>query len=242
MGASTSKVLSDIGSLIGNAVAAPFKSVFSRSCENVCEGIWDVVCFIEHICILDLIRFLLACCLCYICLVFLYLVYKLGICQCLAKSLCKMCWGACETYFFTLEYMCSFCWHKIRYTRRVYRGRQRARRRFLRDVESGYISPSLYRDEDIYDEFGSTLSRKRKLYREDTRRRKRRKRRRNYGNRVRLRRGSVSVRLSGRSRRRRRRYPSKSFRSSRNLSRCRKNESINIKKSKLSRSRDHHES
>ncbi|XP_074311220.1 uncharacterized protein LOC141647081 [Silene latifolia] len=199
MGASTSKALSDIGSVIANAVTAPIKSIFGRSCQNICGGMWDVVCFIEHICILDTFRFLLACCLCYICLVFLYLFYKLGLCQCITKSLCKMCWAACETYWFTLDSVCCYCWHKIRYTRRVYRGRQRRQRQLSRDIELGYISPSPSEREDIYDEFGSTLGPKRKSYRERTRRR-----RRNHGGSVRLRRGQVSLHLSGRSRRRRR--------------------------------------
>ncbi|KAL9236503.1 hypothetical protein vseg_011165 [Gypsophila vaccaria] len=219
MGASTSKVISDIGSVIGNVVAAPFKSIVGRSCENVCGGMWDVVCFIEHICVFDLIRFLLACCLGYICLVFLYLVYKLGICQCLARSLCKMCWAACETYWFTLEYVCCYCWRKVRYTRRVYRGRQRIRRRMRRDIESGYISPFSSGDEDVYDEFGSNVDVHRMSYQEGTRRKRKRRRRRRrfHGSSVRLRRGQVLSRLSGRSGGARRRYRSKHFRSRRRL-------------------------
>ena len=43
------------------------KNVYTICCRDVCEGIWDVVCFIGHICIADLVKFLLVCCLSYIC-------------------------------------------------------------------------------------------------------------------------------------------------------------------------------
>lgn len=182
MGASVSKAANDVGSVIGNALAAPLKSIFGRSCEDVCAGIWDVVCFIEHICVPDLIKFLLVCGLCYICLVFLYLLFKLGVCQCAVRSLWKICCSACETYCLTLDFICCFCWRKIRYTKRVYRGRHRhLRRQLSRDVELGYNSTS---DE------GKNVLRKRKN--------------RHYKN-VRLKKGQVSVHLGGRSRGGRRR-------------------------------------
>ncbi|KAK9674255.1 hypothetical protein RND81_12G221500 [Saponaria officinalis] len=186
--------------------------------RDVCGGMWDVVYFIEHICILDLIRFLLACCICYICLVFLYLLFKLGLCQCLARSFCKMCWAACETYWFTLEYVCCYCWRKIRHTKRVYRGRQRIRRQLSRDIELGYISSSPSGVEDFYDAFDSNLDVIRKSYLGRGNGRGRR-RRRFQGNSVRLRRGKLLGRLNGRSRRGRRRDRSKHFHSRRCLDR-----------------------
>ncbi|XP_056688891.1 uncharacterized protein [Spinacia oleracea] len=235
MGNSTSKVLSDIGSLIGNVIATPFKSVFGRSCQDVCDGRWDVVCFVEHICVADLVKFLLACCLLYICLIFVYLLYKLGLCQCIAKTLCKLCWAVCETSCLTLDYICCFCWHKIRYTKRVYRGRRRRLRRQLsRDVELGYISTSSSSADEGggFNDYGSSLGRKRKSWRET-----RRRRRMNHGKSVRLKKGQVSVHLKGKSRRRRRRRRRDQVMNEVQMSSLRKSRRSNTMKFKKQRTR-----
>ncbi|KMS97121.1 hypothetical protein BVRB_7g177870 [Beta vulgaris subsp. vulgaris] len=201
MGSSTSKVLGDVGSAIASALATPFKSILGRSCKDVCVGIWDVVCFIEHICIADLVKFLLVCCLSYLCLVFLYLLYKLGLCQCVTKILCKMCWAACETSWLTLDYVCCFCWHKIRHTKRVYRGRRgRLYRQPSMDVELGCInSISASTDESVFYDHRSSLGTKRKSCREV-----RRRRRLHHGKSLKLKKGEVSVHFQGKSHRRRR--------------------------------------
>ncbi|GMH14136.1 hypothetical protein Nepgr_015977 [Nepenthes gracilis] len=159
MGGALSNAANSVGSVIGNALAAPFKSVFNRSCEDICSGAWDVACFIEHICITDMVRLLLIFILCYITFVFFYLLFKLGICQCIARSLCKMCWGACEAYCFLLQYITCSCWHKIKNTKRVYRGH----RHRYRDVESGYIPTD---ESSFFDHGTSALVRKRKSLRE----------------------------------------------------------------------------
>ncbi|KAL2921923.1 Protein HAPLESS 2 [Bienertia sinuspersici] len=202
MGNSTSKVVNDVGSFIGTALAAPFKSLLGRSCQDVCVGIWDVVCFIEHICIADLVKFLLVCCLSYICLVFLYMLYKLGLCQCIAKTSCKMCWATCESSCLALDYICCFCWHKIRYTKRVYRGRQRHRRHqhLSGDVEMGYARPIYASSADnssvtyCKDVGSSVVGRKRKC-----RRKRRRRRKMKDGKSVRMNKRQLSVHLKGRS-------------------------------------------
>lgn len=86
---------------------------------------------------------------------FFYLLFKLGICQCIGRSLCKMCWAACETYWFALEDVTCFLWHKLKNTERINR-----RRRF-RDIERGY-SESDFSDNYPYLSHG----RKRKSLRE----------------------------------------------------------------------------
>ncbi|XP_058227721.1 uncharacterized protein LOC131336083 isoform X2 [Rhododendron vialii] len=136
MGAAISKGAKGIGTLLGNAVVAPIKSVFGGSCEGVCPGIWDITCFIEHLCVSNLLKLLMVLGLCYIILLVFYLMFQVGICQCIARSLCKMCWAACQTYWFLFEYITCFVWHKLKNTNRV----NRRRRRCFRDVEVGCSS------------------------------------------------------------------------------------------------------
>jgi hypothetical protein len=93
-------------------------------------------------------------------LLFFYLLFKVGICQCIGRSLCKMCWAACETYWFALEDITCFLWHKLKNTKRINR---RHRRRF-QDFEMGYSSSD---DSDFSDKYGNlNLHTKRKTARE----------------------------------------------------------------------------
>ncbi|CAL5381774.1 unnamed protein product [Camellia sinensis] len=71
-------------------------------------------------------------------LMFFYLMFELGICQCIGRSLCKMCWAACETYWFALEDFTCFLCHKLKNVKQVNR-RHRRQRRF-HDVELGCSS------------------------------------------------------------------------------------------------------
>ncbi|GAB2222140.1 hypothetical protein Drorol1_Dr00013342 [Drosera rotundifolia] len=142
MGNALGNAVNSFGTVIGNTLAAPIKSVFTKSCENICTGAWDLFCFIEHFCIADLVKLLLIFCISYLGLLFLYMLFKLGICKCVLKSMFKMCWAACETCCFMLGRICCFCWHRISNTKRVYRGRRGG----LKDIELGYTSAeeSLY--------------------------------------------------------------------------------------------------
>jgi hypothetical protein len=143
-------------------------------------------------------------------LLFFYLLFKLGICQCIGRSLCKMCWAACETYWFALEDITCFLWHKLKNTKRI----NRRRRHHYQDVELGYSSSD---ESDFSDNYHHlNVSRKRKSVRE---RRKDRLQRSLYPSsrhsshshnhhHVRLKTREVSVHVRGRSQR---------LRSSRNL-------------------------
>ncbi|XP_027344841.1 uncharacterized protein LOC113857242 [Abrus precatorius] len=93
-------------------------------------------------------------------LLFFYLLFKLGICQCIGRSLCKMCWVTCEAWWLALADITCYLWHKLISTKRVYRGRRR-----FRDVELGIgYSPSDESDRSCNN--NSHVGRKRKSLRE----------------------------------------------------------------------------
>ncbi|KAM7276210.1 hypothetical protein ACFE04_018076 [Oxalis oulophora] len=182
MGTIISKAANGIGGVLGNAFVAPFKNIFGASCEEVCAGPWDLVCFIEHLCVSNLVKLLLMFALCFILLMFCYLLFKIGICQCIVKSICKMCWAGCMTYWYALEDITCCLWYKLKNTKRVNR-----RRRF-KDIERGYSSSTTSESE-----FSTNLnlSRKRKLTRESKGRHNR--------HHVKLKTREVSIRVKGRS-------------------------------------------
>ncbi|KAM7256099.1 hypothetical protein ACFE04_011840 [Oxalis oulophora] len=59
MGTIISKAANAIGAVLGNSFVAPFKNIFGASCEELCSGPWDLVCFIEHLCVSNLLKLLL---------------------------------------------------------------------------------------------------------------------------------------------------------------------------------------
>lgn len=71
-------------------------------------------------------------------LLLFYILFKVGICQCIGRSLCKMCWAACEVYWFALEDITCFLWRKLINTNRI----NRRRRRHFQDIEQGCSSTS----------------------------------------------------------------------------------------------------
>ncbi|KAJ4719050.1 Protein HAPLESS 2 [Melia azedarach] len=157
MGTVISKAANGIGGVLGTAFGAPFKTIFNGSCEDVCPGPWDIICFIEHLCVTNLVKLLMILCLCYIILLFCYLLFKVGICQCIARSLCKICWAACETYWDALQDITCFLWHKLKNTKR------RNRHHHIRDAELGYSTSS---DESDFTDKYRHLSSGRKCYRD----------------------------------------------------------------------------
>ncbi|XP_043710876.1 uncharacterized protein LOC122659809 [Telopea speciosissima] len=154
MGTAISRAANAIGGILGSAFVAPFKTIFGGSCEGICAGTWDIMCFIEHLCISNLVKLLMVLGLIYTTLMFMYLLFKVGIIQCIGRSLCKMCWASCETYWFALEDISCFLWHKLKNTKRVYR----RRRRHFPDVEEGYSSIDGNESSNNYE--SSSLSRK----------------------------------------------------------------------------------
>ncbi|XP_068647003.1 uncharacterized protein [Aristolochia californica] len=136
MGAIISKAANGLGVVLGNTFVAPIKSIFGRSCEGICSGTWDLFCFIEHLCVSNLVKLLMVCVLTYITLLFFYLLFKLGIIQCIGRSFCKMSWAACETYWHAVRHISCFIWYKIKNVKRQHRGRR------FRDMEEGSWSSS----------------------------------------------------------------------------------------------------
>ncbi|RAL42164.1 hypothetical protein DM860_011947 [Cuscuta australis] len=130
-------VLSKAGDGIGNALAAPFKAVLQGSCDDVCAGVWDVPCFITHLCVSDLMKLFIILILCYITLLFFYMFFKLGICQCLGRTICGVYCSACKAYWSAMGCMACFFWHKLTQVERVNR-----RRHHFADIESGNIDGS----------------------------------------------------------------------------------------------------
>ncbi|PIA61509.1 hypothetical protein AQUCO_00300790v1 [Aquilegia coerulea] len=117
----------------------------------IIKGTWDITCFIEHLCVANIVKLMMVFILTYITLMFLYLLFKLGLVQCIVRSLCKMGWAACETYWLAMGDITCFLWYKLKNTKRVHR---RRRHRF-KDVEEGYSS-SL--DDDNYLDYYNNAS------------------------------------------------------------------------------------
>ncbi|CAN1306156.1 hypothetical protein LINPERPRIM_LOCUS26726 [Linum perenne] len=209
MGSVLSQAASGAGAFLGNLVTAPLKSIFGGSCDEICRGPWDVGCFVEHLCISNLFKFVLILVLCYIIVVFVYLLFKVGIFQCLIKSLCKMCWTAFATYCYALhDVTCCLC-NKLTSVPR--RRRRQKMGRHSRDIErGGSMSSSTSEVVDHHGDLGGG-SRKRKSsrMREDGKRRFHGggRDRGHHGYKMRVARdvslGSSSVRLRSYSRRRR---------------------------------------
>ena len=72
-------------------------------------------------------------------LLFFYLLHKLGICECICHSLCKMVWACIASCFHAWEYCCIFLCVKLRKLKRV-------NREHRRDIEEEFDT-----SEDEYD-------------------------------------------------------------------------------------------
>lgn len=124
-------------------------------------------------------------------LMFITLLFKLGICQCVVKSICKMSCAACAMYWFAIGEMIRCLWHSLTNTKRVYR------RKRLRDIEAASYS---YPSDDEPSSADSTRPKQRRRRR--TRRRSKHNHNRGSNRRlVRLKSRQMSIRVGGKSRR-----------------------------------------
>lgn len=133
---------------------------------------------------------------------FITLLFKLGICQCLVKSICKMSCAVCATYWFAIGEMCRCLWNILANTKRVNRRRNR-----LRDIEAATYDHPCDNESSSSDNLSHISDNRPKQ------RRVRRRRRRRLGSKhkhnqlgssrrlVRLRSRQMSVRIVGKSRR-----------------------------------------
>lgn len=85
-------------------------------------------------------------------LLFFYLFFKLGVCQCIGKAVCKMYCSACKAYWSVLRCMTCFFWHKLTNVKRI--NRRRRHRQHFPDIETNESSTSsrgssLFADRDV---------------------------------------------------------------------------------------------
>ncbi|CAM8906600.1 unnamed protein product [Rhodiola kirilowii] len=167
-------------------------------CRGICSSTWDLICFIEHLCVNDLARLLMVLCLCYITLLLIYVLFKIGIFQCITKSLCKMCWAACKAYCCALFHIARFLCHKIKNTKRV--SRKHRNIHHVSDLEKGHKSSSSSSSDSDYAHTyrQQTINRKRKSFQRELNVRKKRLNSHRY---VRSRKADVSFRGKDRARR-----------------------------------------
>ncbi|XP_030483063.2 uncharacterized protein LOC115699681 [Cannabis sativa] len=167
MGNVIESFFSGFGKVFGSLFASPLDFLSGKSCSSVCGKTWDFICYIENFCVANLLRLVLVFLLLYIVLLFMYLTYKLGICECVCRSLCRMTWSCITFCACSCEYLCTFLWVKLK---RVKRRRRRRRRQIDLEVFDKSTSSSTDEDEGIGNlcDYGSNdhyKSRKRMLSR-----------------------------------------------------------------------------
>lgn len=90
-------------------------------------------------------------------LLFLYLLYKIGICKCIGRGFSRMLRACVSSCFYASEYTCMYLWYKIKRVRRI---REEQRQIEMED----YLYSSSTTEDDIeetrYVGFGRTFSQK----------------------------------------------------------------------------------
>ncbi|XP_078182838.1 uncharacterized protein LOC144576349 [Carex rostrata] len=157
MGAAVSRAASGLGEVLGNSVTAPFKALFGANCDGICAGTWDIPCFIEHLCLSSLFKLFMVCILSFITMFFVYLLFQVGILQCVCRNCFKMSCVTCKAYFNAMEEISCFLWYKLRNTKRVYRHR-------FADLEEGFSSS--YSDDSSSESRSTRVYRRRRSVRE----------------------------------------------------------------------------
>ncbi|KAM7518839.1 hypothetical protein LguiB_017801 [Lonicera macranthoides] len=138
MGNVIESFLSGFAEAAGKLLSSPLQFLAGKSCSSVCGYTWDIFCYIEHFCIANLLKLGTIAALSYIVLLSLYVLYKIGLCGCVGRSLCKMGWACMATYCYACEYVCSFLCHKL----------HRIRQQRKRDLELVYISSTTSEEEE----------------------------------------------------------------------------------------------
>ncbi|KAJ9673568.1 hypothetical protein PVL29_023252 [Vitis rotundifolia] len=122
MGNVIGSFLSGFARVIGDLFGSPLDFLSGKSCSSVCGRTWDFICYIENFCVANLLKIAMVSFLLYIVLLFFYLLYKLGICNCIGRSLCKMVWACFISCFSAWEYCCTFLCVKLPRLKRTNRG------------------------------------------------------------------------------------------------------------------------
>nr|XP_009629775.1 uncharacterized protein LOC104119877 isoform X1 [Nicotiana tomentosiformis] len=139
-------LLSGFGAILGKLFGHPFDFLAGKSCSLVCGPTWDFFCYIENFCISHLLKLAMVSILFYFVLLFLYLLYKLGICGCICHLLCRSTWACFSTCFSVLDCCCTFFCFKLQHFL-IKPRHKRPRRRHQRDIEGVYISSTFSEEE-----------------------------------------------------------------------------------------------
>ncbi|KAK6277293.1 hypothetical protein POUND7_017616 [Theobroma cacao] len=127
MGNVISSFFSGFTDAIAKLFGSPIDFLAGKSCSSVCGSTWDFICYIENFCVANLLKLIMVLVLSYIVLLFFYLLYKVGICQCIGHSLCRMVWACMACWFSFCEFCCTFFCFKLLKVKRINRGRRRVR-------------------------------------------------------------------------------------------------------------------
>ncbi|XP_057975085.1 uncharacterized protein LOC131162517 [Malania oleifera] len=141
MGNIIGSFLSGLGKVISDLFGSPLDFLSGKSCSSVCQTAWDFICYIENFCVANLMKMAMVLALCYIVLLFFYLLYKVGICNCVCRGLCRMVWACCSACFTACHCVCTFCCVRLFKLKRV-------RRRHRRCTEDYFDSTSTEEQED----------------------------------------------------------------------------------------------
>ncbi|OIT27274.1 PREDICTED: uncharacterized protein LOC109214163 [Nicotiana attenuata] len=162
MGNVMGTVLSGFGEILGKLLGHPLDFLAGKACSSVCAPTWDFLCYIENFCISQLLKSTMVSILLYFVVLFLYLLYKLGICQCICHILCRCTWACFSTCFSVLDCCCTFLCFKFQqllltprrrqksdiegegsFSCRKIDGRRRRRRRSIREHRKEHMRKSL---------------------------------------------------------------------------------------------------
>lgn len=129
-------ILSGFGDIVGKLLGHPLDFLSGKACSSACAPTWDFLCYIENFCIPQLMKSAMVSILLYFVLLFLYLLYKLGICH----IVCRFIWGCFSTCFSALDCCCTcFCYNLQKLLLTPRRDR---RRRHQKDIEGALSSNS----------------------------------------------------------------------------------------------------
>ncbi|CAK9168744.1 unnamed protein product [Ilex paraguariensis] len=125
MGSVIGSLSSGFVEVVGNLFGHPLDFLAGKSCSSTCGSTWDFICYIENFCIAHLLKLAIVAALFYLVLLFFYLSHKLGICECICTTLCKITWACFATCFSVLEYSCTFLCYKLPMLKRKHRDHKR---------------------------------------------------------------------------------------------------------------------
>lgn len=142
MGNVIGSLFSGLAAGVNQLLGSPLDFLAGKNCSSLCSATWDLFCYIDNFCIAHLVKLATLSVLVYFVLLFFYLVFQLGICQCICHTIFRVMWACCATSFSIIEYCCACLCYNLPRLRRT----TRRHKRVIKD-----FSPSSS-DEEYYDE------------------------------------------------------------------------------------------